>query len=537
MNDILKVLLNLWNSLTVGRRVSLIASVLGVLAMLAVLVFFASRPKMTPIFSGLAPTDASQIVKELEARAIPFELEQGGTSILVPSSRVHELRLAMASIGIPRTDESAGGVGFELLDKPAFGMSDFMQKANYYRALQGELARTIQQMEGVGNARVLLHVPEQRLFTRDRRESKASVFLKLQSGRALDSAQVQAIRHLVSNGVEGLQPQKVSVVDSSGRSLSGDMEDPTSLSSLNRQQIQLVRDVEERLQDKAQSMLDSVLGPGQAVVRINATLGFDQVQETAERFDPKSAVVRTETVSNETSASKTANEGAPGAPANTGNATTAAETPKTSSEENRESTSNQYEINRVVETRQRAIGDIRRLTVAVFVNQPLTGIGTERKAQPRSEQDLRRLEEIVKQAVGFTEATDRRDSITLQEVGFTDMFADTPSAVPTDWTQMLGRWMPWASQGLLVAVGVAILLYLRSIVKSSEEAADVDADFSDLLGRYERMQPKPAHANGRGDSPEDILRRTVLDADEVSKLIQENPLNTAQALRQWMGKN
>jgi flagellar M-ring protein FliF len=553
MQDILHVLQNLWNGLTWPRRISIIASALAVVVGLGSVAFFASRPKFGLLYSGLNQQDAAAIVQQLDEKNIPYELSSGGSTIMVPSAHVHKFRLEMAAQGIPRMPDGGTGVGFELFDKPAFGMSDFMQKANYYRALQGELARTIRQMDGVQDARVMLHVPEERLFTRDRRESKASVFLKTPGNMQLQPAQIKAIQYLVANGVEGLQPSRVAVVDSSGNALAEDMSDNT-FASLNRTQQQFVREVEDRLNGKAQTMLDRVIGPGQAVVRLNADLNFDSIQETAEQFDPKSSVVRSETISNENNNSRSQQQpgGAAGSPTNTGSNVGNSGSPLTASEESRENITNTYEINRVVSTRQRATGEIRRLTVAVFVNKRVSGVGEQRKVTDRSPEEIKMLEEVVREAVGFTDA--RKDSIKVQEVEFADIFAEgTP---PAEVMGTMNRWMPYASQGLLGILAIGILVYFWSIVRSSEKVADVDADFSDLLGRYEQFRPSTRRAREEsereaeeretaegtreptlGQTAHDIRMRTTLSIEDVGKLIAENPVNTAQAFRQWLTKN
>ncbi len=300
MTDLKNTLLRLWQDLPIPRRISLAVSVILSLSVLGAIIYFSSRPKLTLLYGGLDPTEAARIVEHLESKKISYELSQGGRAVLAPASDIYKLRLELASQGIPRLSDTAGGVGFELFDKPAFGMSDFIQRANYLRALQGELARTIRQMDEISDARVIMVSPEERLFGRERGESKASVFIRVKTGRALGAQQVDAIRHLVANAVEGLQPNRVAVVDSSGRALAADQQANTT-GAQAQGQLGAINNIEQHLQEKAQSMLDQVLGPGQSVVRVAVDLDFDAVQETAEHFDPKGAVVRTETTSSESS--------------------------------------------------------------------------------------------------------------------------------------------------------------------------------------------------------------------------------------------
>lgn len=533
MNELKTSFLQLWQTISLTRKVSLFASFLAVAAVLVGVIYFSSKPKLTLLYGSLAPTEAAKIVEYLDSKKISYELADGGATVLIPSTQVYVTRLALAGQGIPRTSDTAGGVGFELFDKPSFGMSDFMQKANYYRALQGELARTIKQLEEVSEARVMIVVPEERLFSRDRRESKASVFVQLKPGRMLSPGQVHAIRFLVSNGVEGLQPNRVAIIDSAGRALAED-DESTGL-NLSVSQRQLVKGTEEQLRDKAQSMLDAVLGPGQAVVRVTVDMNFDVLTQTSEKFDPKSAVVRSETISNENSSttSANANSGTVGVTSNTqagSQQSSGGSSPTSSTKQEKENTTNQYEINRTVETRQQSVGDIRRLSLAVFVNTRAVAAGAQ--PVPRTPQEIKALEDIVKEAVGFSQAAGRQDSIKVQETQFVDLFAPaTPQSTTATVAKEMDRWLPYISQGFLVALAVGILLYFRSIISNAgDTTAEVEAEFNTLLSRMEREQPK--------EKPEEKERKPgYLGVDEMTTLVREHPTNTAQAIKEWMMEN
>src|SRR3984885_10742817 len=217
MDEIKKNLAALWKGLSASRKASLVASFLLSLAVLGGVVYLASKPKLTLLYGGMQPAEAQKVVEYFDSKKITYDVADAGRSVLVPAAQLNPVRMGLASQGIPTLSD--GGVGFELFDKPTFGMSDFMQRANYYRALEGELSRTIRQLEEVANARVLIVVPEDKLFGQDHQVAKASVFIQLQPGRSLNDSQVRAIRFLVANGVEGLQPERVAVVDSSGRAM------------------------------------------------------------------------------------------------------------------------------------------------------------------------------------------------------------------------------------------------------------------------------------------------------------------------------
>jgi flagellar M-ring protein FliF len=286
-------------------------------------------------------------------------------------------------------------------------------------------------------------------------------------------------------------------------------------------------------------MLDQVLGPGQAVVRLTAEVNFDAVQETSEKFDPKNAVVRSETITNENNVSKTESvAGVAGATANTEGNSKSSAGPQTTSQQQRENTVNQYEISRTVETRQRLGGDVRRLTIAVMVNMrkaAAAATGALAQATPRTPQEIKAIEDIVKASVGFTREGLRRDEISVQEVPFTDLFADAgvPAAQPSVKVQM-SAWLPYVTQGFLVLLAVGILFYMRGLLKENVTADNrPGGEFSAILRRLEETEEAIHEQSGRRNGH----RSDALTVDELSKLIREHPNNTSLAIKQWMNRN
>jgi flagellar M-ring protein FliF len=534
MDEIKKNLVALWKGLSASRKVSLIASFLLSLAVLCGVVYFASIPRLTLLYGGMAPAEAQKVVEYLDSKKITYDVSDGGRAVMVPAAQVYSIRMGLASQGIPTMSDS--GVGFELFDKPTFGMSDFMQRANYYRALQGELSRTIRQLDEVANARVLIVVPEDKLFGQDHQEAKASVFIQLQPGRTLNDSQVRAIRFLVANGVEGLQPERVAVVDSSGRAMAESDDGSASAGGqMSDKQRQARADLENYLQEKAQSMLDQVLGPGQAVVRVASEIDYSQTQETTERYDPKNSAVTTETTTKETSTTHTQdNANAAGVAANV--ASTSDTTGKTD-EQNKENTSNQYQVGKVVESKVIGAGSIKRLTIALMINEKKPAAGA--KAVPRTPQEIQNLENIVKAAVGFTQSDTRQDMIQTQEVPFADLFDDTTAApVKTDIQQQINSYLPYVTQGCLILLAIGILLYFRSVFLSPVgKNADEPDSFEALLNNYTISSNGGLNGHttprngGHPQSP------SVLTPAELSRLIRENPDNASQALKAWLRRN
>jgi flagellar M-ring protein FliF len=455
---------------------------------------------------------------------------------MVPAQDVYSIRLGLASQGIPTVSD--GGVGFELFDKPTFGESDFMQRANYYRALQGELARTIRELDEVSNARVLIVVPESKLFGQEHEEAKASVFIQLQTGRSLNDDQVRAIRFLVANGVEGLQPEHVAVVDSTGRALAGSDSTSSGDSQVTDKQRQARADLEHYLEDKAQTMLDQVLGPGEAVVRVASEIDYSQVQQTTETYSPKTSAPKTETSTVETSSTRSdSTASAAGVSSNTSTAGGGGK----SDETKKQDTTTDYEVGKVTESRVIGSGAIKRLTVALMLNErkPPAGSPPGTKATPRTPQEIQQLENIVKAAVGFEQTDTRQDVIQSQEVPFADIFADTAPAPQKTLAQQVNNYLPYVTQGCLVLLAIGILLYFRSLTSSSGVKGEGEPDsFESLLNNYQ------VQANGNGHGP--IVRAngngsasnsTILTPTELSRLIRENPDNASQALRAWLRRN
>ncbi|MHC4478919.1 MAG: flagellar basal-body MS-ring/collar protein FliF, partial [Planctomycetota bacterium] len=373
---------------TTGQKTGLVsATALTVFAIL-VLLIIVNRPQYTILFSNLSPSDASLVRDKLQDEKITYQLREGGSTILVPKDQVYECRLILASDGIP----SQPGAGYELFDRTNLGMSDFVQKLNYRRALEGELGRTVSGIAEVEQARVHVVMPEPALFREDEKETTASVVLKLKARARLKDDQVQGISILVARAVEGLEPENVTILDSYGNLLSGGRV-PDPMVGLSSTQLELQHTIESYLASKAQTMLDGVLGPGKSIVRVSSELDFQTIERTREIYDPESAVVRSE--------ERTESE------------TSGADTPQTK-EEN--SLSN-YEINKTVEHIVNTGGSILRLSAAVLVDgQYELAEDRSRVYTPRSDEEMTSLTKMVRGALGIRE--DRGDVLEVTNIAF-----------------------------------------------------------------------------------------------------------------------
>lgn len=389
--------------LTSVQRMGLLSLLALAIAAIPVLMLMGREPDMTVLFSNLEDGDVQAIAGRLEAQQVPFTMVGNGNTIMVPSEKVHELRIQMAGEGLPE----ASGVGFEIFDRTNLGVGEYAQKINFRRALQGELARTISQMPGVQRARVHLVIPERRLFSNDREPSRAAVVVTSKRGGTLNENQIQGVVHLVASSVEGLDPAQVTVVDSRGQVLSRpEQEGQVELSGT---QLEMQRSMETDFERRVQTMLDQVLGPDKSVVRVSAALDFRQVETTEEQFDPDTQVVRSEQRSQEKVSGNDGSSGVPGTRSNVPNEEEA-DGNSGNKEAKRKSETVNYEMNRKVSKVIEASGNIERLSVAVLVDGSYKEVvdtesgETTSEYVPRAEAEMSKLVESIKKAVGFSEA-------------------------------------------------------------------------------------------------------------------------------------
>lgn len=395
------------------KQILLLVGLAAAVAAGVALVLWSQGENYTPLYSGLADRDFGEITAQLDGAGVPYKLDPSTGSLLVPSDRKYEVRMQLASAGLPR------GAGFgieEMPDRSSFGQTPFMENALYVRAVETELARTIGSMQPVEMARVHLALPPQSVFLRQKREPSASVMLKLYSGRRLDEGQVQAVVHLVASSVPELVPSRVTVVDQSGALLTSQSDDSTS--SMTSSQFDYRRQVESDYAQRIQSLLGSIVGADRVRASVSAEIDFTQVEETRESFDPNVQLVRSEQTSEDTRRGDGV-QGVPGALSNqppevaappAGAAAAAAEAVSTS----RTATRN-FELDKTVSHTRGAVGSIRRLSIGVLVDNkpPATRNG---EAVPLTEQEIASLTDIVRQAVGFDEA--RGDTISVVNSAF-----------------------------------------------------------------------------------------------------------------------
>lgn len=525
----------IWKQLGFNQRISLVLAAAVVLFGLGAVVFWSSRTEYSLLYGKLEEAEAAKVIAALDDAKVPYKVNRSSGSISVPVDKVHVMRMQLAAKGVPRGE----GVGFEIFDKPNFGISDFIQRANYLRAVQGELARTIGQVDSIENARVMIVMPENRLLVDNQKRPTASVFVRVRGNATLPPQTVNAIRFLVANAVEGLVANNVSVVDNQGNVLS-DSSENDSVAGLTTTQLTARKNLEQYLAKKAEDILNKVLGPGQSVVRVSADINFDSLSRTEEKFDPETQVIRISTINDENMDTSTAGGngnaagagtggGVPGVATNSGTETnvTAAAAPVNSSRTRKKVTNNQYEINKTVSNIMQTPGGLKRLSAAIFVAANVTGAGTNRVVTPRTPEEMKKIQHIVQSALGIQEGADalRQDQIAVEEMPFNE-------PLPVEVVQQFEKqqqqqfWWDLAKNAVypLLACGV-FFLFWRTIKRMPAENIPIGVPVGKMGG----------NGSGRlnGNSPGQH-EPGMVTVDVLNQLIRENPGNMTRAIRSWM---
>jgi flagellar M-ring protein FliF len=433
MPTLFRPFVDLWQRLTLTQRGGLVLATGLVIAVVAGAISYTMRPVYTTLYAGLDGKDASQVVDKLRDQKIPFTVSSDGGTIKVPQEKANELRLDFAGAGLPRSGE----IGYELFDKPMLGMTDFVQQMNYHRALEGELGRTITELEAVDGARVHLVVPSPRLFSEDQKPPTASIVLQLKPGATLSAAQVQGIAYMTAYSVEGLQVENISIMDTRGNLLTGRpaRNDMVGLSST---QLEVQNQVEKDLERKALALLENTLGSGRAQVKVTAKLNWNRVERTVENYDADHAA----TLSEERQESSGDNAA--------GNGNSSSERSVTN-----------YQVPKTVEKYVPEVGNIERISASVLVDGDYkvtkNADGTEtRTYSERSPQELEKYRTLVAAAIGLDRK--RNDELTVVSFPFAQnelMVQEKPIGLP---------WMQILEKVLLGLALVGLFLLLRTFI-------------------------------------------------------------------------
>jgi flagellar M-ring protein FliF len=528
-----------------GRSFFLMLGVAAILAVMSGVWMWSQQPDYRVLFSNFSDRDGGAIVASLQQMNVPYKFADGGGAILVPAGQVHEARLKLASQGLPK----GGNVGFELMENQKLGVSQFLEQVNFQRALEGELARSIQSLAAVQAARVHLALPKASVFVRDQQKPTASVLLNLQSGRTLDPQQVSAIVHLVASSVPDLPAKNVTVVDQSGNLLSEAGRQNNAI-GLDPSQLKYVQALQQNIVHRIESIVTPIVGPDNVHAEATADVDFSHVEQAAETYAPNQApnasAIRSQQSSETQSGTPTTASGVPGALTNQPPApatapltaptaatapgatakTTAAQT-SVPTNSHKDMTVN-YELDKTVKYVQQPMGGLKRLSVAVVVNyKKVVGKDGKVSMKPLSDAEKTQITELVKEAMGFDK--ERGDSLEVVNSAFAgaekEIIPETPVWKRPD---VLRTAMGFGKY----AIGGAVLAYLffgvlrpllKRIGKTFEPQEPVEDAVVHLSHDVEPMGSKP---------------RTYQDnLDAAKQLAKNDPKMVANVVKAWVGTN
>ncbi|MBW7990834.1 MAG: flagellar M-ring protein FliF [Planctomycetes bacterium] len=488
-----------WQKVGLVQRALLIGLLLTFVAACALLTYWARRPDMRMLYQEIAPEEAAKITEKINEKGIAYELRSGGTSIYVPKQQVYQLRLDMAKEGLPLGEQG----GYKIFDNEKIGISPFVQSVNLKRALQEELAKSIQMIDGVVHARIHIVSAEQTLFTSNVGKTTTSVVLRLRPGYRLSSLNIAAITHLVSGSVEGLTSENVTVVDSRGNLLSSES-DSTIASGAGTVQDYRER-VEQNLANKVEDMLTAVLGQGRAIVKVSAVIDMNSVSTVTEKFDPKGVVIKEEITSgSETGASTPSAAGEPAVPG---------------SVMKDEIIKTDYEVGKTVKREDVYPGQIKSLKVAAFVDLSVAdandaGSGNS-VAKIMQEADV---VAIIQNALGLEDET----SIKVVDVKFNRPFESLVEEEPSSWP----RYIAIARQASLGIMAICALLVLRMFrgAKSKVGAAATGGQLPEAEGATGLLPGKVVTTEPL------VVRRQIASA------LEQDPERVKQLFASWLGE-
>lgn len=446
-----------FNALPAARKMTLAAAAVAVALSIGAFVWVANQEDYRVLFSNLTGGDAANIVTKLKEKKIPYQISAAGDVVSVPADRVSELRLELAAGGIPQ----GGGVGFEIFDNKTFGTTDFEKQLNFRRALQGELSRTINSLDEIQQSRVHIVLPKDSLFVDQQKKTTASVTIRLKSGKKLKPSQIEGIGHLVASSVEGLSAADVMIVDSQGNIISQNSTGDSRLAQMTTSQAEYKKNIEKDMAGKIQTMLENVVGPGKAAVRVSADLDFRIMEKTEELYDPESPVIR--------STQKQMDRATGPIPAPGRAAAPAAPAPAGPEKEKSEETVN-YEINKVVSKTVMPVGEVKKLSIAVLVDGIYKKDSKDALVyEDRAKKDIDAIEDLVRKSAGLD--TRRGDQVVVSSMPFNRPDVEQ-GMTSLPWQDRLAPFFPIIKYVvILIALVLIILIVIKPLVQSLATAS------------------------------------------------------------------
>ncbi len=520
--------LQLWQKLDKRQRYILFGVAgLVIAAIIGAGVWYGSSPNMQPLFTNMETKDAGEVAAKLKEEKVDFKVQetQNGTTILVPVKQVDKLRLNLAAQGLPR-----GTKGFEIFDNNKLGVTDFQNRIDYLQALQGELTRTIEQIDAVESARVHIVLPQDSLYSKDVKPATASIMLRLKPGMSLTPNEIKGIVNLVAHSVQNLQPENITVINSQGQILNSPQnnnDEKNSLGNITLTQINMTQKVRQQLQAEVQSMLDNALGEGEAFVRVNVALNFDQQQTDKQTFTPvvnNAGIVRS---SQELNESYKGTSSTPGGPAGiTSNVPGYVAANNSNAQYSKNETTKNYEIN---EEKQKIIsspGSIKRLNIAVLVSD---------KINPQQREAISRA---VASAVGID--PNRGDTISVEPIPINNSAAEQKAAAEK------AAKAKSEEMAILEAIAVVLPLLLLALAyflyqrkkKKEQEAAEAEAQRQAEIEEERLAAQQAALAEEGGGTDEgNMSEKEKIHLNErqaIEEMIDSQPEQVVEIIKTWL---
>ncbi|MBF0455754.1 MAG: flagellar M-ring protein FliF [Magnetococcales bacterium] len=516
--------------LPLGGRNGLIVAIIATILALTAVIWYTTRPTYKVLFSGLPEQETGRVIEELTKTNIPYRLSLGGTTIEIPSEKVYDVRLQLATLGLPKQNS---GVGYEIFDNGSLiGMTDFMQRMNFQRALQGELSRTIESIASVNSARVHLVLPKKSLFVSEEKMATASVIMEL--SRPLSGKQSEGIVHLVSSAVEGLDENNVTLIDHKGNLIAGGQGGSEDGRVDADESMVMQRQVERSLEERAQAMLDKIVGISasgisKSIVRVTAELDLARIEQSKEIFDPDGQVARSEQFVNEASRGNFGVSGIPGVRPNDANDGGGAGSTGSNQSRDVERETINYEISKTIEKTVLPIGTIKHLSIAVLVDTKyvLAEDGKTTVSEKRTAEDMEDLKKIVERAIGYRPD---RDTIEVTQIPFEPLAVGSEQG-PKFWEE------PdfYFKLALVLAVFLLLMVVLRPMVNrflNPEKMGDTSGIPAAVAALEEQLL-----AEGIGTLPTEQPMRTRVPDRNIkltSQMIEEHTEEAREIIRSWM---
>ncbi len=543
-------LLQLAGSLSIRQRILLIAAAIAVVAGLVAFTRWRRERDFKPLYTQLAPEDASAVVAKLRESGADYRLGENGTAILVPSARVAELRLQVAGAGLPRS----GRAGFELFDRTNFGVTDFAEQINYRRALEGELERSVNSLSEVQEARVHLTFPKESVFVEQRQPAKASVMLKLRPGTRLEQPNILAISHLIASAVEGLSPDAVSIVDMQGNLLSRPRRAPTGGEPPSEAMLEFRQQIERDIAAKIGATLEPLLGPERFRAGVSVECDFTSGEQSEEVFDPTKSVMSTSQKTEDATGIALAS-GIPGTASALPRPTSRPGTSGTGVSRRTENVA--YQTSRFVKHTRLPQGTVKRISMAVLVDHSVRWEGKKRFLDPPTPERLKTIRDLVAAATGFS--TERGDQLIVESLPFESTLHLEPPFQEPPKNPGNPFVLPFPPRTLAIAgaaAGTLLLLLIAAIFiirhrrnrnrnaataqralppGESTDAADVQHQLETRLAEQDALKRKlEAEALSMLTLPPVATKKAEVLAKHIAEVTRKDPVSTAQVLRTWL---